>query len=68
MRLPDRLRPDREYTATGYVWLDKLTYPIWSLRMWWTERSLLKRVGHGDVEVGRRIMTRVFEEHRHPSL
>lgn len=27
------LRPDRERTATGYVWLDKITAPYWAITM-----------------------------------
>lgn len=36
------LRPDRERTATGYVWLDRLTDPYWRLTSWWMERKFYR--------------------------
>ncbi len=59
---------DLERTATGYVWLDKLTDPYWKIASWRQERKYWKmfaRKGENWKDARERlrpILLRVLEE------
>lgn len=59
------MRPDFKSTATGYVWLDKLTFPFWWVYDKWHEWRFYRFLGEGDAERGREIMRRAVEMERH---
>lgn len=47
---------DLKTTATGWPWLDRLTYPWWRLRSAVAERRLLRLLGDGDRAVGLQML------------
>lgn len=55
------MRPDFKHTATGYVWLDKLTFPFWMLYDKWAEWRFFRFLGKGGAERGREILRRAVE-------
>ncbi len=60
-------RPDRERTATGYRWLDKLTNPYW---VWRENRARLKLntlMGDGDPVLGAEMLREAVWAHKYLS-
>lgn len=57
------MRPDFDRYATGYLWLDKLTLPFWTLYSKWHEWRFYRFLGKGDAKRGREIMKRAVEMH-----
>lgn len=50
-----------EKYATGWWWLDKLTFPFWMLYDKWAEWRFFRFLGKGDAERGRAILRRAVE-------